>query len=135
MTQYDNTGKGALWKNDKKMTDKHPDFKGSINIEGREYWLSGWKRDPNGNPNAPALKLSAQLKEAPAVAGIQPQQNYQQQRPQRPQQTGIQPVADLNYQSSQRPQAPQQPSQNQKQPNPNAQQPTGFEDFDDDIPF
>ena len=42
MSDYDNTDKGALFKNDKKETDSHPDYKGSINVEGKEYWLSSW---------------------------------------------------------------------------------------------
>ena len=63
MPEYSNENRGAIWKNDKKETDRHPDFKGSINIEGKEYWLSGWKRGPDANPNAPALKLSVQPKE------------------------------------------------------------------------
>lgn len=40
---YDNTNSGFIGKNDKKTEDKHPDLKGSINIEGVEYWLSAWK--------------------------------------------------------------------------------------------
>jgi uncharacterized protein (DUF736 family) len=39
---YDNTNTGALFKNADKKTDKHPDYTGSINIEGVEYWLSSW---------------------------------------------------------------------------------------------
>lgn len=41
--QYDNTNRGALFTNDKKKTDKHPDFTGSIDVAGRQYWLDGWK--------------------------------------------------------------------------------------------
>jgi len=63
--QFDNTNRGAVWKNDKKESDRHPDFKGSINIEGKEYWLSGWKRKEGGHPNSPALSLSVQPKEEP----------------------------------------------------------------------
>lgn len=40
--QYDNTGKGALFVNDRKQSDKHPDMNGKININGVDYWLSGW---------------------------------------------------------------------------------------------
>ena len=61
---YDNTNRGQIWKNDKKETENHPDFKGSINIDGKEYWLSGWKRKAGANPKAPALSLSVQPKEA-----------------------------------------------------------------------
>jgi hypothetical protein len=42
VTQYDNTNRGTLFTNDRKTSEKHPDLKGSINIEGKEYWLSGW---------------------------------------------------------------------------------------------
>ena len=40
--QYDDTNRGALFTNDRKTSDKHPDLKGSINVEGKEYWVSGW---------------------------------------------------------------------------------------------
>ncbi len=42
---YDNTNSGALFKNDKKETPKHPDYRGKINVEGTEYWLSAWVKD------------------------------------------------------------------------------------------
>jgi len=40
---YETTNKGALFVNDQKETEKHPDYNGSINIDGKDYWLSGWK--------------------------------------------------------------------------------------------
>lgn len=36
---------GALFVNDKKQSDKHPDYKGNAVINGVEYWLAGWKRE------------------------------------------------------------------------------------------
>ena len=33
---------GVLFKNDKKDTEKHPDYKGNIMVDGQEYWLSAW---------------------------------------------------------------------------------------------
>ncbi len=42
---YDNTNSGMLARNDKKKTEKHPDFTGSINVDGVDYWLSAWMRE------------------------------------------------------------------------------------------
>jgi hypothetical protein len=42
---YDNTNSGMLARNDKKETEKHPDFKGSINVDGVDYWLSAWVKE------------------------------------------------------------------------------------------
>ena len=47
--QKDNSG--ALFKNDKKETENHPNAKGSALIGGVEYWVAAWtKKDKNGNP-------------------------------------------------------------------------------------
>ena len=40
--EYDRTNTGALFTNDRKTTDKHPDMNGKINIAGVEHWFSGW---------------------------------------------------------------------------------------------
>jgi len=46
---YDNEKSGVLFKNDKEGNEKRPDYKGSIQIEGVEYWLSAWvKEGKNG---------------------------------------------------------------------------------------
>jgi hypothetical protein len=41
---YDNTNRGVLFQNDYKTADKHPDWKGKIDINGKEYELAAWKR-------------------------------------------------------------------------------------------
>jgi len=38
---YDNTNSGALFRNDKK-SEKHPDYRGDINVNGVDYWISAW---------------------------------------------------------------------------------------------
>jgi len=65
MPEYDNTNRGSIWKNDKKDTDRHPDFTGSLDVEGTEYWVSAWLRKPDANPKAPALSFSIKQKDAP----------------------------------------------------------------------
>lgn len=43
---YDNTNSGILSKNDKQREGKKdPEYTGQINIEGVDYWLSGWVRE------------------------------------------------------------------------------------------
>lgn len=34
-------GRGALFEKEKE-NEKQPDYSGSIKIDGRDYWLSGW---------------------------------------------------------------------------------------------
>lgn len=70
--QYDNTNSGVLFRNDRKETENHPDYTGTINIEGQEYWLSGWLNDKKGRKYQ---KLSAKRKEAKQ----QPRQQVRQQ--------------------------------------------------------
>ena len=41
-TPYDNTNTGLLARNSRKERDSQPDYSGSINVEGVEYWVSGW---------------------------------------------------------------------------------------------
>ena len=55
---------GAIWKNENKDTDRHPDFKGHAVIAGVEYWVSAWKRPADAqNERAPALKFKFSPKE------------------------------------------------------------------------
>jgi len=63
MSDFDNNNRGAVWGNSKKMTDNHPDLTGSIMVDGKDYWLSGWKRKEGANPKSPALSLSVTLKD------------------------------------------------------------------------
>lgn len=63
MSEYDQTNRGSIWKNEKKEKDTHPDFTGSLNVDGVEYWVSAWKRKPDASPKAPALSFSVKLKE------------------------------------------------------------------------
>jgi hypothetical protein len=43
-TEYDNTNSGALFKNDRKKEAKQPDYTGTLNVDGVEYWVSGWTK-------------------------------------------------------------------------------------------
>lgn len=57
-------GQGSLFKNDRKETDKHPDYTGSVTIGGKQYWLSGWIKEFESGKKW--LSLAAKPKDAPA---------------------------------------------------------------------
>lgn len=63
MADYDNNNRGSIWKNEKKDKDTHPDFTGSLNVDGVEYWVSAWKRKDGASPKAPALSFSIKPKD------------------------------------------------------------------------
>ena len=64
MTQYDDTNRGSIWANRKKREGKQdPDFTGSLNVGGHDYWVSAWKRKEGASPNAPALSFSVKQKD------------------------------------------------------------------------
>jgi hypothetical protein len=39
---HDNKNRGALFKNTEKEVSTHPDYKGTANISGEEFWLDAW---------------------------------------------------------------------------------------------
>jgi hypothetical protein len=63
---YDNNNTGMLSRNERKEKDTHPDFKGSINVDGVDYWLSAWTKEgkPGGKMEGKKFfSLSVQPKE------------------------------------------------------------------------
>ncbi len=65
MTDYDNTNRGALFKNDRKESENHPDYTGQINVGGVEFWLSAWIKKSKAGKNF--MSLSVKLKEERAA--------------------------------------------------------------------
>ena len=55
--QKDNSG--AMFVNDKKESETHPDRKGSALIDGKEYWVSGWVNTSKTGTKYMSLKFSA----------------------------------------------------------------------------
>ena len=125
---YDNTNRGLLSRNDKQGNEARPDYRGSINVAGVEYWISGWLREGREGTKLQGQKymsLSVQPKDAsyPAAGAPAPA-----------------PVA------APAPAAPRRPSpaaqdaraiaeRRAREAAPRPVSGTGFDDMPDDLPF
>jgi hypothetical protein len=120
MADFDNNNRGSIWKNEKKEKDTHPDFTGSLNVDGVEYWVSAWKRKDGASPKAPALSFSIKPKDD-QPRRQEPQRQDRQQRRQDPISTGRHEI---------------QPPSREAVRYGVADKATGFnDDLDDSIPF
>jgi hypothetical protein len=45
VSDYDNTNRGVMFKNDRKEQATHADYRGTINVEGKDYWLNCWVKE------------------------------------------------------------------------------------------
>ncbi|CAB4195674.1 hypothetical protein UFOVP1298_34 [uncultured Caudovirales phage] len=109
---YDNTNSGLLAKNDRKEKDTHPDYSGSINVEGVEYWLKGWikvGREDSKLAGQKYFSLSVSPKDAPQSSRAAPRQ-------------------------AARPSSPSAPTRQAPAPS-SSRGGGGFDDMADDIPF
>lgn len=122
---YDNTNSGLLAKNDKQGNESRPDYRGSINVEGVDYWLSAWiktGRDGTKLAGQRYMSLSVQPKDAsyggaPAAAPAPaPARMTQDQR-------DAQAIAERSRRES-------APARAQA-----ARPATNFDDMDDDAPW
>ena len=60
---YDNTNRISIWKNTKKETDKHPDYTGTVNIDGVDYFVDLWKKSQDAPEKAPVLSGKVKRKD------------------------------------------------------------------------
>lgn len=72
--QYDNTNSGVLFRNEKKQSEKHPDLNGSINSDGRDYWLSAWVNESKDGKKYFKLSLTPKDEQRQPAPRQQPAQ-------------------------------------------------------------
>ena len=58
MMDYDNTNRGVLFVNDRKTTDKHPDYKGNIHFGTVKMSISAWEKTSSSGKKFLSLSVS-----------------------------------------------------------------------------
>ena len=127
MSQYDNKNSGVLFSNRdaKANNERAPDYKGSINVDGVEYWLSAWIREGRDGTKLAGQKymsLSAQPKEARQEYAAPAPAPAPTPAPRR--QTQAEQDARAIAERRERERAAPKPASG-----------TGFDDMEEDIPF
>ena len=74
MTEYNNENRFTLFKNNRKEKDTHPDYNGTINVDGVEYYLNAWlKEGKNGKFFSGSIKLKDEKPKTDRVAEVKAQ--------------------------------------------------------------
>jgi uncharacterized protein (DUF736 family) len=60
LNQYDNNNRFVLFKNERKEKETHPDFTGTGEVDGKEYYIKGWKKQ--SKKGTPYISLAIDLK-------------------------------------------------------------------------
>lgn len=72
MAEFDNTNRGVLFPNQRKSKTTHPDYQGRINVDGQDFWISGWlntaKSGPNEGKQFVSISVGDAIEDQPAKA-------------------------------------------------------------------
>lgn len=115
---YDNRNSGIITRNDKQGNEKRPDYRGSINVDGRDYWISAWiktGRDGTKLAGQKYMSLSVEPKDASSAPA-----------------PSMSSYGTGDY--TRAPAAPPAAARHAPAPAPKTSG-TGFDDMEDDIPF
>lgn len=68
MSEFNNTDRGALFKNKDKMAEAHPDYNGTINVKGEDFWISAWLKTSKAGVKFMSLSVKEKKAAAPKPA-------------------------------------------------------------------
>ena len=68
---YDNTNRGALFKNTEKQSETHPDYKGSINVAEDDYWISAWLKTSKDGKKYMSLSVTSKAPQQKAPPKVE----------------------------------------------------------------
>jgi hypothetical protein len=120
---YDNTNSGILTRNDKQGNENRPDYRGTINVDGVEYWLSAWIKEGRDG-----TKLAGQKYMSLSVKHKEVRQDYAAPTPA----PAPAPAPRRQTQAEQDARAIAERRQQERAP---VRSGTGFDGMEDDIPF
>lgn len=63
--EYKKENNGVLFKNEKKNSEKSPDYEGRINVNGKDYRLSAWIKESKAGKKYMSLSVSSMAKVVP----------------------------------------------------------------------
>ena len=67
---YDNTNSGAIFKNEK-TKETQPDYKGKLNVQGKDFDVSGWIRTSKDGKSFLSLKIQEPFKKDELISTTQ----------------------------------------------------------------
>jgi uncharacterized protein (DUF736 family) len=68
MSNHQTENRGAIFRNEKKQTESHPDYTGSINVNGVDMWVSGWlKTSEKTGKKFMSLSVKDKVEKAPQM--------------------------------------------------------------------
>lgn len=78
---YDNSNRGALFKNDRKEKDTQPDYTGSLNVGGVEFFLDAWLKTAESGRKFMSVSVKRKDKQPEAAPAAPPPRAPQRQAP------------------------------------------------------
>ena len=73
MTDFDNTNRGVLFKNDRKTEgDKKPEYTGSLNVDGVEFFLDAWLKVGKSGAKFMSVSVKRKDKQTSAAPAVKP---------------------------------------------------------------
>lgn len=70
--EYDNTNKGVLFKNDKGGVETRGDYRGSLNVDGKEFWIDAWLKTSKKGEKFMSLSVRPKMAREHAGAPANP---------------------------------------------------------------
>jgi len=66
MSDYDDTNRGALFKNERKEKETHSDYNGTLNVNGEDFYLNAWLKESKAGKKFFSLSVKPKGETRPA---------------------------------------------------------------------